>query len=413
VIVYGADGSRKSMYGLFDSSTPIPRPSAWGATISHSGERISMGAAAGLPAFMRGIRLISETAAGLPWMAYKGHGQDRKPQPKAPQLNLLRRPNPDAPSAVAVWQYVYVGMLGGNAYIYKVKVGGKVTALYPINPAFVTPKYEGNRVSFDLRDREHGPVVETVGKDRIIHIPGILLDDPYVGVSVVNAHRHELGNELGRQRFEGRYLANDARPGTVLKHTGPGIPTKEQRAELRGGFESTHRGTSQAGTLGMVWGGWDIDSMPISMQDAQFIESKRYGVQDIGRMLGIPSGFLNDPDRPGEDSPEEENTRLIQHGVAPWMTRLEQALASDIDLFPTADWSLEMDERGFYRANTKDRYDAYRLGRQGGWVTANEIRNLEGLPAVKGGDEIQQTPVGGAANNASNAGGGAENGSTE
>jgi hypothetical protein len=73
-----------------------------------------------------------------------------------------------------------------------------------------------------------------------------------------------------------------------------------------------------------------------------------------------------------------------------------------------------MDERGFYRANMKDRYDAYRLARQGGWKTPNEIRSDEGLPAVKGGDEIQETPVGGAANtNASNAGGGAANGSTE
>jgi HK97 family phage portal protein len=400
VIVYGADGSKKSMYGLFDSSTPIPRPSAWGATIAHSGERISMGAAAGLPAFLRGVRLISETAAGLPFMAYRGHGQDRKPMPKAKQLDLLRRPNPDASSAFAVWQYTFASMLGGNAYLYKVKVGGKVVALYPVNPSFVTPKYDGNRVSFELRDREYGPVVETVGKDRIIHCPGILLDDPYVGISVVNAHRHELGNELGRQRFEGRFIQIDARPGVILKHTGPGIPTKEQRSELRDGWQSWHGGADKAGRLGMAWGGWEPDTLPISLQDAQFIESKRYSVQDVGRMLGIPSGFLNDPDAPGGDSPEDENTRLIQHGVSPWMTRLEQGIAADADLFPEPDWSVEMDERGFYRANTKDRYDAYRLGRQGGWITANEIRSHEGLPAVKGGDEIQQTPVGGAANNA-------------
>jgi HK97 family phage portal protein len=406
VIVRDEAGAKRDLFGLFDSSTPIPRPSAWGATIAHSGERISMGAAAGLPAFLRGVRLISETAAGLPFVAYRGYGQDRRPVPTAPQLDLLRRPNPDASSAFAQWQYTFASMLGGNAYLYKVKVRGKVKFLYPVRPACSTPIYDGASVRFELRDREHGPVVDEVGKDRIIHIPGILLDDPYVGVSVVQAHRHQLGNDLGRQRFEGRYIANDARPGVLLKHTGPGIPTKEQREEIRGGWESRHRGN--AGAVGMSWGGWEADTLPISLADAQFIEGKRYSVQDIGRMLGVPSGFLNDPDAPGGDSPEDENTRLLQHGVGPWMTRLEQALAADTDLFPEPDWSLEMDERRLLRANMKDRYDAHRLARQGSWKTPNEIRADEGLPPVKGGDKIQETPVGGAPNTKTKGGGEAD-----
>ena len=81
---------------------------------------------------------------------------------------------------------------------------------------------------------------------------------------------------------------------------------------------------------------------------------------------------------------------------------LEDALQADTDLFPEPDWEVELDESGFLRADIKTRWDAYRLGRQGGWITANEIRAKEGLPPVKGGDEIQQTPVGGAANAAGN-----------
>lgn len=412
MIVYTADGSRRELFGgMFDSSTPIPRPSVWGATIAHSGERISMGAAAGLPAFLRGVRLISETAAGLPFVAYRGYGPDRRPVPNAPQLDVLRRPNPDVPSGFAQWQYTFASLLSGNAYLYKVKVRGKVKFLYAVRPSCCTPVYEGDSVTFELRDREYGPVVDVVGKDRIIHIPGILLDDPYVGVSIVQAHRHQLGNDLGRQRFEGRYMANDARPGTILKHNGPGIPTKDQRDELRGGFESRHQG--QAGRLGMIWGGWEVDSMPVSLQDAQFIEGKNFSVQDIGRMLGIDSGFLNDPDAPVDGSPEHANTRLLQHGVGPWMTRLEQALAADTDLFPEPDWSVEMDERRFLRADIKTRFEAYRLGRQGGWITPNEIRAEEGKGPKKGGDEIQETPVGGAANANKSSGGEADGSNDE
>jgi HK97 family phage portal protein len=193
----------------------------------------------------------------------------------------------------------------------------------------------------------------------------------------------------------------------ILKH--PGNPSPEQRREVRDGFEARHQG--QPGRPALAWGGWDFDTLPINLQDAQFIEAKQYSVQDIGRMLGIPSGLLNDPNAPGGDSPEQENMRLLQHGVAPWMTRLEDALEADADLFPEPDWSVEMDDQGFLRADIQTRWNAYRLGRQGGWITANEVRAREGLPGVDGGDQIQETPVGGAPNSSStsnsNQGGGA------
>lgn len=407
MIVRGVDGQRKTVFGAFDSSTPIPRPSQWGSMRALSGEYVDFGAAVSLPAFLRGVRLISETAAGLPAMTYRGHGDERRPAPSAWQLGLLRRPNPDM-SPFQAWSYVYASMIRHNAYLWKVKVGRgsrrRLVALYPLNPACVTPKYEGSTPTFEVREAPNGPVKYEVGRETIIHIPGILLEDPYVGVSVVAAHRHELGNDIGRRRFEGRYTANDASPGTILKHTGPIPPTPEQRREVRDSWDARHAGN--AGRTGMVFGGWEVDHMPISLQDAQFIESKRYSVQDIGRMLGIPSGFLNDPDAPGGDSPEQENMRLLQHGVGPWMTRLEQGLACDMDLFPEPGWSVEFDEQGFLRAALKDRWDAYRLGRQGGWVTANEIRAREGLPPVEGGDQIQETPVGGAQNSGSSRNGG-------
>jgi HK97 family phage portal protein len=149
----------------------------------------------------------------------------------------------------------------------------------------------------------------------------------------------------------------------------------------------------------------------VNLQDAQFIESKRYGVQDIGRMLGVPGGLLGEPDYNTPESPEQENMKFLQHGLTPWMSRVEQGLATDIDLFAEPDWSVEFDEHGFLRADIKTRYDAYRLARQGGWITANEIRADEGREPKEGGDEIQKTPVGGEANpptdsGATNQGGG-------
>lgn len=401
MIVATPQGDHRVQFsGAFDSSTPIPTASQWagsGAAFAYAGRRVSYLDAAGLPAFLRGVRLLSETVAMMPAGIYRGDGRDRQPVDDAKQLAVLRRPNDDM-TAFQAWTFAVASMLRGNAYLWKVKTTkGGVQKLYPLPPDIVTPKYEpGREPRFEIRDRPGGRVTRTVGRDQIIHIPGITLDSPYIGVSVVVAHRHGLGTMLGRQEFEGRYLANDGSPGVVLSHESS--PTAQQRAEVRAGYEAKHTGPSNAGRPAMLWGGWSIDRIGVSLSDAQFIEASNYGVQDVARMLGIPSGFLGDPAAPGGDSPEQENMRFLQFGAAPWMTRLEQGLGSDPDFFPVADMTVELDPRELLRADLKTRYDAYRLARQGGWITANEIRADEGRPNIAGGDELQQTPVGGAPN---------------
>ena len=405
MIVHTADGGRRELFARFDSSVPIPRPSQWGGALAWSGARINLEGAAGLPAFLRALRLISETAAALPWTLYRGFGQQKTPQPNASQLQLLHRPNPDVASSAAFWQYAYMCLPGaGNAYIRKLKVRGRIKFLYTLDPRTVTPKYEGAGAIFEVRSSQYGPIREELTKADLIHIPGILLQDPYVGMSVVAAHRNEIGNQIGRSEFEGRYIRNDAQPGVILKH--PGNPKREQRQEVREGFDARHAGAAKAGRTGMMWGGWDLEQLPVSLAEAQFIESKRYGLVEIANMTGVPSGLLNDGDAPGQISPEHENMRLLQHGVAPWMDRLWSALAADTDLFPESDWCVEQDDHGFLRADIQTRFNAYRLGRQGGWLTPNEIRGWEGFEPAKGGDEIQQTPVGGQANANANPGGG-------
>lgn len=390
-------GDREMFSGAFDSSTPIPRPSQWGGSMSYSGKRVSLDDAVGLPAFMRAIRLICETPANMPLGLSRGQGATKEPQPDAPQLAVLRRPNPDM-TAVQMRAFVFASMLAGNALIWKVKVGGDVKGLYPLMPGLVKIRRKEGRVVYEIRDSTNGPVKKTVTKAEVIHIPGIVLNDPAIGVSLIEAHRHGIGTSLARQEFEGRYLANDGQPGIVLKH--PDSPAPEQRQEIRDGFESRHGGPANAGRPAMMWGGWSIDRIAVSLDDAQFMEASRFAVQDIGRMTGVPGGMLDEPagNRALPTKPEEENMRFLTYGLAPWMARFEQGLAADPDLFPEPDWNVEHDHNGLLRADMLTRFDANRLARQGGWITANEIRKTEGLPPIEGGDELQQTPVGGAPN---------------
>src|SRR5262245_13673315 len=90
----------------FDTSVPVPRPSQWGGVLSHTGKRITLADAVSLPAFLRGTRLICETAAGFPIELYRGYGANRRPVERDPRLDLLRRPNMDQ-TPFNVWSYVF------------------------------------------------------------------------------------------------------------------------------------------------------------------------------------------------------------------------------------------------------------------------------------------------------------------
>lgn len=382
-------------FSAFDSSTPIPRASQWGGSMSWSGRRVDVEDAAGLPAFFRALRLLCETPAGFPMEVYRGHGENREPTPDAPQVKVLRRPSP-AHTPFQVWDWTYKSMLRGNAYLWKVKGARGVEHLVPVDPRIIAPKYDTGEARFEIRDSATGPLRRTVGKDLILHIPGILISHPCVGVSIIEAQKNGLGTQISRQEFEARFIANDGKPGMVISHEQEKTP--EQREAIRSSFEARHAGASNAGRPAVIWGGWSLEPFDLSLEAAQFIEQQKFSVQDVGRMTGVPSGFLNDPEAPGSDTPEQENMRLLQFGLKPWMDRLEQGLASDPDLFPDPECSVEINPDELLRADIKTRFDAYRLARQGGWIKANEIRRKEGYPEAEGGDEIQVTPVGGAPN---------------
>ena len=394
-------GSRRVEYdSTFDSSVPIPRASQYGGAASYAGQRVTYEAALGLPAFLRGVRLIAETTAMMPINISRGYGNSRIMQPDAAQLEVLHNPNDDM-TRFEVWSYALTSMIRGNCYLFKQYNGSAVEALWPLSPEWVRPKYvKGKPPTFEVRTPKAAAQTftsQTFTDREILHIPGILVDDANIGVSVVTAYRQTLGTQLARQEFEGRYVSNDGAPSIALKH--PGNPTEEQRTAIRMGYENRHNTVRNAGRPAMVWGGWDITPLAVSARDQQFIESMQFGVKDVARMLGVPADFLDADIVPRNYLPEQDNSRLLRFGVQPWMSRLEQGLAHDPDLFPVGrDFNVEFDPSELLRADIKTRFEAWRLARQGGWISANEIRIDEGREPVAGGDEIQQTPVGGAPN---------------
>lgn len=386
MIIATGQGDRE-IRAFGEEAARIPSPAEAGGTWSYAGRYVSRSDAIGLPAAMAAIRLISETAGTLPLKVFKGG----EPATDSSQWSVLHdRPNDDqTPSQL--WSFVYAELnTTGNAFLQKLKSGRQVVGLYPLESCYMRVKREAGRFVFEYQ--QSAGKTTKLTRDDVIHIPGVLVDDPYVGLSPISAHRHALGTALAMQEFAGRFYANDATPGGTLSV--PGNLNRSQAEELRENWDSMHRGRS--GRVAVLSNGAEYTPISLPLRDAQFVEQQNFTTEQIAQIFKIPADLLTG--KTSSMSPEEESIRFVRHSLRPWLVKVEQALGVDPDLFPSGLLKPRFDADELLRPDQGKRYEGYVKARQAGWLSPNEIREREGYPPIDGGDEVQLTPVGGAPN---------------
>lgn len=383
---------------MFAGSDVIPPPQSAGGQWSHSGRRVTAADAVSLPAALAAVRLLAETVGALPLNLYRKNGQQRSLAPTVSQSRLLGEKPNELSTRFDTWAYMVASLQRGNAYLFKVKDRrtGEVLELLPQNPERVEPRVEGNEIVYKVPKRDSpGQTVELTRSD-IIHIPGVLWDSPYIGVSPITANHNALGTALAADEYAGRYFGNDATPAGVI--TTPGNTRKEQRDEIRQEWAARHRGVSASHQPAILWGGWDYKQISFSAHDSQLIESRKYSVEEVARIFRVPAVLIGGPETQPRITAEQKNQEFLIFSVGPWLSRIELGLHADDDLFPDKNLFPRFDADGLLRADTGTRYAAYVQARQAGWLSVNDIRAKENLPPIAGGDTYQQTPVGGAPN---------------
>ena len=380
------------------SAIPLPGMGGGGGFYSFTGRYISVEQAAGLSSVGAAVRLIAETIGSLPAIVYKGEGADRSRATSSWQYQLIHdRPNMEQ-SAMEFWTDISACLeFAGNAFIQKVKAGSRVLELQVIDPMGVKvyrDKSTGEkRFDVTVEGAHHNGMTSA----EILHIRGFTTRGGLVGVSPISEHRQALGVALAAEEYAGRMYANDATPGLAV--TVPGNLGRQQAAEMLAVWNATHAGMANAGKPAILTNGATLSKLGMTMADAELIASRRYGVEEVARIFRIPAAMLGVESRASNISAEEESLRFVRYGLIPRLRRIEMALRCDDDLFPAGsqlepEWLVD----GLLRADTQVRYAAYVQARQAGWLSANEIRSLENYPPVEGGDQVQQTPVGGAPN---------------
>jgi HK97 family phage portal protein len=330
-------------------------------------------------AVYQAIRLLSESVAGLPVHVYRETKGTKDKDNKHPAYPLLHdMPNPEMTS-FDFWRAVMVSLLTwGNAYIRIIRDGGgQPTELYPLLPQ--TIEIYRNKAG-ELRYRQYTaggtqniyrPVID------IMHIKG-LSSNGLIGYAPLELAAQSLGVSLSADKYGASFFANNANPGGVLEH--PGQLSPEAYDNLLKSWEERHRASNNAGKVAILEEGMTFRAIGLPPEQAQFLETRRFQVNEVARWFNIPPHMLSDLERATYANVEHLGIEFVTYSLQPYLINIERACHNCLFL-PTEKkrYYVKFNVDGLLRGDIKTRFEAYGQGITYGILSANEVRQLEDM----------------------------------
>ncbi|CAB4220413.1 COG4695 Phage-related protein [uncultured Caudovirales phage] len=324
------------------------------------------------------VRVLAETVAGLPFITYRRTANGRERDTSLSIFQLLQaRPNRYQTAFEFREMMMAHCLLRGNAYAQKVLDNrGNVTELVPLNPTRVTPilTLTGD-VVYEVKTLNYETI--NLRAEDVFHLKG-LATDGIVGVSPIGYARETVGLALAAEEFGARLFANDAKPGGILEH--PGKLSDEAHNRLKQSWQTAHSGLQNAHKVAVLEEGMRWQRIGVSNTDSQFIESRKFQIEEIARIFRVPPHLIGHLEHATFSNIEHQALDFVQHTLLPWLRRWEQAITSR--LFSDGERQTHYCEfliEGLLRGDTQSRYSAYAVGRQWGWLSADDVRRLENM----------------------------------
>lgn len=331
------------------------------------------------------VSLISESIAGLPIDIISYKDDKYTTISNHPVKKLLEHPNEFQNGFDFIDWVLNSLLLTGNAYIYKViGSGGEVLELLPLPPYAVSVTQNPDwSLTYQVNFNNINAQVVT---NNIIHIKGKSLDG-YRGLSPIACSRCAIQLNLKAQEYGLNFFLNGAAPKGILKH--PNALSKEAKQRLKDSFDSNFSGSNSFKTM-VLEEGLDYQQISISNADAEFMASRKFGVTEISRIFRVPAHLINSTETVSSwgSGLYELNRAFLQMSLLPWIRRIETALNDALIADP--DEKIRLNADGFLRGDTKTRYESYKTALSWGWLSVNEVRALERMNPVEGGDRHLQ-----------------------
>lgn len=334
------------------------------------------------------VKILAETVASLPLHLFKkGKGGKSEMAEQHPLFSCLyEMPNDEMTSFEFREMMMTSLLLWGNAYARKIRKNGHVTELWYLKPQLMTVERDTQtgRIKYTYSDDITNQTYE-YKPDQIFHIKGLSLDG-VTGLSPISQAREAVGLSLATEEYGAKFFGNGARPGGVLEH--PGILKDPEK--LRESWNKVYQGTRNSHKVAVLEEGMKYHTIGIAPEDAQFLETRKYQVNEICRIFRVPPHLVGDLERATFSNIEHQSIEFVQHTIRPWLVRWEQAVSrSLLDEKERLLYFSRFNVDGLMRGDYKSRMEGYAIGRQNGWLSANDIRHLEDLPPIpkeQGGD---------------------------
>lgn len=363
-----------------------------------SGAKIDEASALSVAAVWACIRIISEDIGSLPLHLYtrmSGGGKSRATN--NPLYYLLHdRPNPEM-SAMSFRETLTSHILSwGNCYAEKeVDFFGNVKALWPWPPNKVEVyRDENTRELFYLVQVDESGVKKRFRRDQVLHIPGLSFNG-IMGYSPIGKMREAVGMASALEEFGARFFGSGTHPGLIVSH--PGKLSPDANKNLKDSLAAGYSGLGKTHRLLLLEEGMKPEKIGIPPNEAQFLESKRFQLAEIARIYRMPLHKLQEYEKGmAFASVEQFSLDYVVGTLTPWLVRFEQAY--NWQLFSTDTlrrrYFWEHLVAGLLRGDLKTRYDAYAVGRNWGWLSADDVREFENMnPLPDGKGEIYLQPL--------------------
>ena len=346
------------------------------------------------------VRILSEAVASLPLQFYRYTDDGGKEKAVEHPLYFLLHdePNPEMTSFIFRETLMTHLLLWGNAYSQIIRNGkGEVVALYPLMPdRMKVDRDEHGRLYYEYTVYDADDVDGRKGTDRVgrtvrlqptdvLHIPGLGFDG-LVGYSPIAMAKNAIGLAIATEEYGSKFFANGAAPSGVLEHPG----TIKDPSRVRESWQATFGGSGNANKIAVLEEGMKYTPISISPEQAQFLETRKFQIDEIARIFRVPPHMIGDLEKSSFNNIEQQSLEFVKYTLDPWVSRWEQAMVRAL-LTPEEKkkYFFKFNVDGLLRGDYQSRMNGYATARQNGWMSANDIRELENLdriPAEQGGD---------------------------
>lgn len=338
---------------------------------SHSGVAVNEDVALAYSAVWACVRLIAETIEYLPWHVYeRTPGGGREMQPEHPLDHILDyKWNPEMDAGRCRRNIVAHALTWGNGYAEKERDNaGRVQALWPITPDRVNPDRvrQTGQLVYDISNPS-GPNTVLL-PDEIFHLAGLGWDG-IMGYSPIMMGAQSIGMGLAMEKFGASYFGSGAMPSGVLTH--PGTLSDPAYKRLRDDWAARHNGELKPAILeeGMKW-----EALSIPPEEAQFLESRKFQVEEICRWYGVPPHKIGQLERATFNNIEHLAIEFVQNAIMPWVDRLERAANTQLIRRNQRNLHTKITIRSLLRGDLKAQSEFYREMINTGIMTPNEAR---------------------------------------